>query len=58
MKLRKFMMNDTDNMEDDEEYQRAVEEAQMNPTNAKAAARLAEAEKKRKKRMLEEAGKI
>ena len=62
MKLRKFTMyaenpGDVDT-DEDEEYQRALEEAETNPTNAKAAARLMDAEKKRKKKMLEEAGNI
>lgn len=59
MKLRKFTMNETDNgslEEDEEEYQMALKRAQMNPTDVKAAADLIAAEKKRKKRMLDEAG--
>jgi len=62
MKLRKFTMyaenpGDVDT-DEDEEYQKALEDAETNPTNAQAAARLIDAEKKRKKKMLEEAGNI
>jgi len=62
MKLRKFTMyaenpGDVDT-DEDEEYQKALEDAETNPTNAQAAARLMDAEKKRKKKMLEEAGNI